>query len=123
MSILRSGQLRWYKKAAVSGRWSTYVQAANEEEVRWMHMQDLISVARFADRYPGPYTVEMLPPNFTPPAKARQTHNEEGATAQTEKEGHPDREQGAQSGASVKDAAAPSAHPTPGGITPRSPGG
>lgn len=98
MSIMRSCQLRWYKKAAVSGIWSTYVQAANEEEVRWMHMQDLISVARFAERYPGPYTVEMLPLNFTPPGKTRQTHTEEGNTTQAEKESRPSREQGQSQG-------------------------
>jgi hypothetical protein len=77
MTIRRRCQLRWYKKAALAGTWSTYVQAANEEEVRWMHRYDLTSVSRFAERYAGPYTVEILPPDFILPQKARQEHSEE----------------------------------------------
>jgi hypothetical protein len=91
MNIRRSCQLRWYKKAAISGRWSTYIQAANEEEVRWMHMQDLIGVSRFADRYPGPYTVEILPLDFIPPDKIRNTRDAEGDTIQIERESNPAR--------------------------------
>ncbi|HEY1348965.1 MAG TPA: hypothetical protein VGF67_05000 [Ktedonobacteraceae bacterium] len=80
MTIRRSCQLRWYKKVAQAGTWSTYVQAANEEEVRWMHKYDLTSVARFAERYAGPYTVEILPPDFIPPHKTWQECNEEAQT-------------------------------------------
>jgi len=92
MTIRRSCQLRWYKKAAVSGLWATYVQAANEEEVHWMHMQDLTSVSHFADRYPGPYTVEILPLNFTLPKKTWRVHDEEGEAAQIARES-PSRDQ------------------------------
>lgn len=93
MAIRRSCQLRWYKKAAVSGTWATYIQAANEEEVHWMHMQDLTSVAHFADRYPGPYTVETLPLNFTLPGKTRKGRDEEEDAAQPGRESSPSREQ------------------------------
>lgn len=84
MKIRRSCQLRWYKKAAVSGTWSTYIQAANEEEVRWMHRQDLMRVSRFAERYPGSYIVEILPPDFLPPEKVGPARKEEGDIARSQ---------------------------------------
>jgi hypothetical protein len=86
MNIRRNCQLRWYKKAAVSGIWSTYVQAANEEEVRWMHMQDLVSVSRFAERYPGSYMVERLPLDFTPPGITRNVLDAEEDTSRIKRE-------------------------------------
>lgn len=69
MSIQRNYRLHWYKKTAVSGVWFLYVQAANEEEVRWMHTQDLAGGALLAEQYSGPYTVEIQPPGFVLPAR------------------------------------------------------
>lgn len=66
MNARRNHRLHWYKKAAISGAWLTYVQAANEAEVRWMHAHDLTGVVLFAEQYPGPYTVEMQPLGFPP---------------------------------------------------------
>lgn len=54
-------RLQWYQKTALSGAWSIPMQAANEEEVRWMHAQDLSLNPGLAVQYPGPYRVERVP--------------------------------------------------------------
>ena len=60
-------ELRWYRKTALSGEWSALVHAESEADVRALHEREQRLLPGLAQQYPGPFTVELLLPEFEPP--------------------------------------------------------